>query len=531
MADNPAAGALALLGLALCSPGVFAVEGDVEPTFIGGFDGHDPFELVRVEDPDHPDAIVRSSTGSVLLGPPQPGVAWRREPIAEIDQDDQETGAPGLSPAFELLEVTNADLWHAEGHRGAGVRIAVFDPGWNTASAEELGAYTTHDCVATQSCAVPFDPLRQDGKHGVGCAEVIRDLAPEAELFLVRTGSFTSFENGVDWAIRNDIDIISMSVSFYNDSFHDGTGPFDPLLHRLEAHDILLVTSAGNTSREHWQGRFTDADFDGRMDFDGSNRLLFDMNQGDRRRVNLNWDQHFDCGATDLDLVVTDLQGDILARSEDVQSRDADRCEPVEALRFPALVPGRYALEVHHAGGALGDLDLALLARGGAFVEPVRAHSVTVPADHPLSVAVGAVRADLYQTSPTESFSSWGPNNAGHGKPDIAGPDRLSTLTYGAQGFSGTSASTPAVAGLIAIRMSAADETPRQAFEWLQVHALSDVPGWSLDPALGAGRARLPDPYPTAREAMGCGERPLWMSLCLPLFLVPAWRRRVRCGR
>jgi subtilisin family serine protease len=517
---------VSILAMLLFPRSALAVEGPVEDGFFGGFDGHDPFALVRVDDPDHPDAIVRSATGAVLLGPPASG-PWRWEPVAEIDQD---TGGVGLSPAFELLDVTNADLWHAEGHRGAGVRIAVFDPGWNTADAEELGAFTTHDCIATATCDVPFDPLRENGRHGVACAEVVRDLAPDAELFLVRTGSFTSFENGVEWAVRNDIDIISMSVSFYNDSFNDGRGPFGPLLERLEAHGVLLVTSAGNTAREHWKGRFTDADADGRMDFDGSNRLEFFAGEGDRR-IDLNWDQHADCGTTDLDLVVTDLAGDILGRSADLQLGGADRCAPVERLRFTALAEGRYAIEVHHARGALGDLDLALLARGGQFVDPVREHSVTIPADHPLAVAVGAVRADLYQTAGPEGFSSWGPNNAGHPKPDIAGPNRLSTRTYGPEGFTGTSASTPAVAGLIAIRMSASDDSPRDAFDWLRAHALSDAPAWALDPALGAGRARLPDPRPTPRTAMGCGDRPLWMSLCLPLFLVPAWRRRVRCRR
>jgi len=480
-----------------------------------GLDGGDAPRLVRVEIPDHPGALVSSETGSVLDRPPAPGIEWRWEPVAELDR----------SPAFEALEATNADLWHDLDHRGQGVRVAVFDPGWFGAAESELGRFSTHDCIAHKSCDTPFEPLEQSGKHGVACAEVVRDLAPDAQLFLVRMGSFTSFENGVQWAIRNDIDLISMSVSFYNDSFHDGTGPFAPLMEALEAHDILLVTSAGNTAREHWMGDYVDADLDGRMDFDGSNRLLFDMGPGQGKRVNINWDQHRICGTTDLDLIVTDLEGDILARSEAVQQADADQCQPVEQLKLDLEEAGRFALEVHHKRGASARLALSILARSGSIVGAVADRSVTIPADHPLAVAVGAVRADRYQTAGAEGFSSWGPNNAGWPKPDIAGPDRLSTATYGAEGFSGTSAATPAVAGLIAVRMSAAPQsTPREAFEWLGRRALSDTPLWEADPELGAGRARLPVPEVTDP---GCGRRPLLM----PLLLLPLWRRRVRWRR
>lgn len=478
------------------------------------WDGIDPFLLVRVEDPDHPGALTRSETGAVIVGPPAPGTPWRWEPLAEIDR----------SPAWEALEVTNAPLWHDLGHDGTGVKVAVLDPGWGGANTDELGPFTTHDCVAHPACAVPFDPLRVDGNHGVACSEVLHDIAPGAELHLVRISSFTTVENAVRWAIREDVDVLSMSVSFFNDSFHDGTGPFGPLLEDLEAHDILLVTSAGNSAREHWQGPFVDADGDGRLDFDGSNRIEVDFG-GDGKRVIGTWNQFGRCGLTDLDLRVVDPEtGGILARGEDVQDGSADHCEPIERGRFDAAETTRVAVEVWHRRGASAGLEVSLWARGGAFVEPVPAHSVTVPADHPLAFTVGAVPAADYLTAPPEGFSGIGPNNAGHPKPDIAGPDRLSTDTYGSTGFSGTSAATPVVAGLIAVRMSASGSTPREAARWLQSNAWSDRAVWEADPALGAGKARLPTPE---ASDPGCGRRPS----ILPLLLVPLWRRRVRCTR
>ena len=61
-------------------------------------------------------------------------------------------------------------------------------------------------------------------------AEVIRDIAPDADIHLVRVLGQTSLENAVDWAIREDVDFISMSLPFFNESFmmepnhqrHDG---------------------------------------------------------------------------------------------------------------------------------------------------------------------------------------------------------------------------------------------------------------------------------------------------------------------
>jgi subtilisin family serine protease len=110
-------------------------------------------------------------------------------------------------------------------------------------------------------------------------------------------------------------------------------------------------------------------------------------------------------------------------------------------------------------------------------------------------------------------------------KPEIAGPDGLTTPTYGVRGFFGTSASTPAVAGAVAVVRSRWPElTSREASERLRAWAFGDAPGWD-DPGLGAGRARLP--VPDAAGEVGCrsGDRAL-------LLLVPlaGLRRRRSAG-
>ena len=86
-----------------------------------------------------------------------------------------------------------------------------------------LGEVRTHDCWAHRSCAPELNDLTpryafEEGRHGVACAQVIRAIAPDVDLHLVRVNGQTSLENAVDWAIREDIDLISMSLSFFQRS-------------------------------------------------------------------------------------------------------------------------------------------------------------------------------------------------------------------------------------------------------------------------------------------------------------------------
>ena len=483
----------------------------------------DHWSWVRVEIPDHPDAVASSHTGSILTERPTDGTPWR---FVSVPEPDRWTST-------EALEVTHVERWHNRGARGQGVKVAVFDIGWFSGDADpsELGPHTSHDCFVQRSCETPIDHLHpqrgsEDGIHGYACAEIVRDVAPEAELHLVRVNGFTMFENAARWAIRNDIDVISMSMSFYNDSFYDGGGPFERVIAELEAHDILLVTSAGNNARQHWVGTYTDADGDGRMDFDGSNGLDIVLPPGGGN-LYVNWNQHRRCGDTDLDAVVTDLDGTLVGTSSDDQIAGADHCQPVERLSANSEFGGDHRLEIHHRTGLSSYVEVDVLLRRGSVVDAIPDRSVADPAAHRDVFAVGAVRASNYFSGDIEGFSSWGPANNGVAKPDIAGPDGLSTDAYGPVGFFGTSASTPVVAGLIAVVLSDDPSlTPRQASRKLQDWALSDDLSVSEpDPRWGAGKARLPiEPDGPAP----CGRRPLVMWLLLP----PVWwfRKRVRAG-
>ncbi|MFT5684023.1 MAG: subtilisin family serine protease [Myxococcota bacterium] len=482
--------------------------------------------LIRVDVPDHPDALVTSHLGSTLSAPPTDATPWRLSPIAVPD-----TGPIGGYTAWEALDAMAIGAWHEAGIDGAGVRVAVFDLEWYGAELDEaeLGDFTTHDCYVQRSCDHPIDTLRptfsfETGSHGVACAEVIRDIAPAAELYLVRVSNLTTLENAVQWAIREDIDLISMSLSFFNESFYDGTGAINNQMDLLAEAGILMVTSAGNYADQHYQEAFTDRDGDGFHDFPFGDGLPVYLSRGSQR-IYLTWDEYRSCGRTDLDAYVYSEDGLMVGRSNDLQNFDQETCSPLERVSAWAEESGWYTLKIHHAGG-MDTVRFDVMARSGEVYDPVVAGSIADPGTHPTVLTVGAIRATSYLEADVEAFSSQGPTAANLPKPDIAGPNGLSSSVYGPTGFYGTSASTPAVTGALALVMSRDPTlTPHEASAAMTSWALP--PGgetWSApDPGMGAGRAHLPDP-----SALSGGCRGTAALLVLPLGLTGLRRRRRR---
>ncbi len=480
-----------------------------------------PHDVWRLEVPNYPGAEATSATASVWLGDPPPGVPAVPESVPMTDQWH----------AVEAAEAMNVDAWHQAGFTGAGVKIAVFDIQWFGSDVDPALAHLpTHDCWVHESCMIPMNSSQprfgyETGVHGYACAEVIADLAPDAELHLVRVNGSSTLENAVQWAIREEIDIISMSMSFFNGSLYDGTGVISDWMDDLAAHGILMVTSSGNYARGHWQGNYVDADQDGRMDFDGSNRLPIAFSAGHTRGAYVQWNEFRSCGGTDLEATMVDGEGFIVGRGDSVQRRSEDSCSAVERPRGHFETSDVYYLELRRHTGQGVELFVNVLAPEGRIDEAVRMPegSIADPGSHPDVLTVGAIWAEGYLDNDIEGFSSRGPTLAGVHKPDIAGPDGLSTDAFGPAGFFGTSAATPAVAAVVALTMSQDPTlTPAAAAERVKGWALSDHASWEApDPRWGAGRARLPV---LETEPGGCGRGRLW----LPLFLPPMWwfRRR-----
>ncbi len=447
--------------------------------------------------PDYPGAEATSDGASVLLAPPS-DLPWTIEEAPSLDED---TGAlpgddPGTYDAIEGIDALAVRPWREAGIDGTGIKVAIFDSQFYQANLwdSELGTYQTHDCQGERSCDLPIDTLNPDysfeeGSHGVACAEVVHDIAPGAELHLVRVNGGTTLENAAAWAERNHIDLVSMSMSFFNSSFYDGSGTVSAIPGQMAAAGTLLVVSSGNYATEHWDGDFHDPDGDGDMDFPwGSDCLPMYYGAGDQSAV-LSWDQFSSCGDTDLDMYAYDADGNVIGRGEGNQP-DGQNCSPVERLPLHVEKAGWYCTKiVRRAGDA--NVHVAVFARDG-YIYDATPGSIVDPGSSDSAYTVGAVRAVGYIQNDAEGFSSLGPTQGGLAKPDIAGPDGLTTAVFGSQGFYGTSASTPAVMATLALIMQKEGISSREAANELAGNAVSEHRDWTAwDGAFGAGKARL----------------------------------------
>lgn len=448
--------------------------------------------LVRVADPNHPDAIARSATHAILAGPPASG-EYIPEPVGQLEL--------GQWDAWEAAEAMDLSPWHEAGYEGQGVKLAVLDLQWfgSALEADELGVFESWDCWAQEGCTPPMDTLRprfsyETGGHGLACAEVVRDLAPQVELHIVRVNGLTTFENAIEWAIRNEIDVLTLSMSFFNSSFYDGGGPAGRAVERAEENGVLLVTSSGNYAQGHYQATFNDVDWDGDHDFaEGGDRLPIFLRSGRPRNVALHWDDYGKCGDTNVDLYLYDQDGQLLDRAIRDQAGSGN-CEPVERLSATVDEDQWTTLQIVASGDQ--NFRWNLITTGGQVEWAMPQGSVTDPGTHPLAFTVGAAPGVGY-FSGVEGFSSQGPNQAGQPKPDLVAPDGLSTSVYGPTGFYGTSAASPSAAAAIAVVMSAHPAwTAREAATWIQGQAWRPLaPTWEPpDSAIGAGYLVLPDP-------------------------------------
>ncbi|MED5371135.1 MAG: S8 family serine peptidase [Myxococcota bacterium] len=480
-------------------------------------------ELVRVPDPNAPGALSRSATHALLAAPPESG-AWLPEPVGVIEL--------GQWSASEGIDAIGLQPWHDAGYQGQGVKVAVLDLQWYGTELEtdELGDFESWDCWAQEGCTPPIDSLAprfayEVGAHGLACAEVVRDLAPQVELHLVRVNGLTTFENAAAWAIRNEIDVLTLSMSFFNSSFYDGTGPAGDVVESLSEGGVLLVTSAGNYARGHYQAQFNDPDGDGVHDFaEGGDLLPIFLTAGKRRGLSVHWDDYGKCGDTNVDLFLYAEDGTLLDRAtRDLAGKGG--CEPVERIgAWLEEDQWTYLKLVRTAGD--DDFRWNLISTSGRVEGSMAQGSVTDPGTHPLAFTVGAAPSTNYLGN-LEAFSSQGPNQAGHLKPDIVAPDGLSSSVYGPTGFYGTSAASPAAAATIAVVMSAHPTwTARDAADWLQSQAHRPLePTWAdPDNRVGAGHMVLPAP-----DATGPGCRGSWafVFVLLPGLL----RRRVAKAR
>jgi subtilisin family serine protease len=354
----------------------------------------------------------------------------------------------------EGIAEIGAGPWHSAMTTGAGVEIAIVDigfQGWQQLADADL---PEAQVVTKNFCEdFPFD----GDDHGTAVAELVHDVAPAAKLHLICVDTPTSLGEAKEYVVANDIPIVNHSVGWLNVSRGDGSGGAgtpDAIVADARAQGVLWVNAAGNFAQEHWSGTFFDPDLDDENDdfhdFQGDDEAL-DVFLLEGGCVFLRWDD-WPTSNQDFDLYLFRSSDDTLVSVDGLGLQNGTQ-EPTESAC--ADEEDSYYVGIRRdAATEAPQFDL-FVADGLLLEHSVPAGSLIEPATSPHVLAVGAF---CVHTDGLQAFSSRGPTIDSRTKPDLAGPDAVSTVTYGQgippdceAGFAGTSAATPHIAGAAAL--------------------------------------------------------------------------------
>lgn len=427
-------------------------------------------------------------------------------PVVQSQLPDLGPGVGGTVGSNVLL--TNAQAWQAAGVDGS-VKVGIidyFDRGlWNPAEEGPVPDQAHIFCQDTTTFGSVCSDIFQDGlnsgdgfEHGLAVAQVIKDMAPAAELYLATAATASDLRAAIDWFSQNNVPIVTRSLGAAYDGAGDGTGPLGSVVDYAASLGITWFNSAGNDGLDGYVRATVPLNLDypgtgddGYVDFDNGaavdtylrvNGNCFTQLDGVRwsdwnlpvalrsdygvevyepvtdpdasHRVSHPFDPALtladeNYNPTDLRLVTT------------IDSDQSNGAPPLEAAGSE-LCPGNlfgashgltYLRIKRNVGspvtGALDTLEVALgtgsVERGRAQGEYSAAKPI-VDSANPMLVSVGAIDPALAQVNPDAAalypeaiaiYSSQGPTNDGRAKPDVSAPSCVASTVY-------TAASNPA---------------------------------------------------------------------------------------
>jgi len=394
---------------------------------------------------------------------------------------------------FEVTESQGVSIMgaadhHALGVTGKGVKVAIIDLGFqNLASAQNAGEIpanvVTVDYTGTG--------IQNTTKHGTAVAEVVHDMAPDAELYLLKVGNDVDLGNAKDYCIAKGIQVINHSVAWLGAAFYDGTGPICDIANDAYNNGILWANAAGNYGNTHYQATMTDSNNDKKHEFGNNDQALsFYANGGATIQIILSWDA-YPYTVDDYDLYLYNVDPDVNSGASAVASSTNSQGpvwagQPYEEIVYTAPASGTYYMVIQKKATRDADHPLSVFFFNVSSLEyKNKESSLAQPAD-----ATGVLAAGAVNTSDTlRGYSSRGPTNDGRTKPDVTATDGVANSVYGT--FSGTSAASPHTAGAAALLL---EQDPTLTVGRLMTRLESetiDLGSGGKDNLYGSGRISL----------------------------------------
>lgn len=133
---------------------------------------------------------------------------------------------------FDYLNITD---YHEKGYKGQGVKILVYD-----ANFDIRHTHLTNIIPADRNSLTRWEMINDNrrNEHGLKSVDLIRQIAPEAEIHFMGSSHIL---NALKYAKEKKIDIVSVSMSFYNDAY------IEQASNEISS---ILISAAGNKGRE-----------------------------------------------------------------------------------------------------------------------------------------------------------------------------------------------------------------------------------------------------------------------------------------
>ncbi len=378
------------------------------------------------------------------------------------------------------VAVSGADAWHAAGHVGQGVKLAVIDSFKGYGAAQTLGDLPKNLSI--------HGKLDLGSPHGTACAEIVYDMAPGVDLTLSSpdTSEVAMAQAVVELAELGN-KVISSSIGSVFFGSGDGTDALSLAVSQVfQQHGTLFCQANGNNQTGHWDGIFRDDDGDNWHEFAPGVEINAlnkhrPFNAGNLINIELRWND-WPASDQDYDLYLFFWKNGGWALFDSSQNWQTGSQTPTEHINSVAPFNGTwgFAIRKHNArGDAILDIN-GYNTPALSINQPLR--SLIDPAAGPHTLAVAAADAGSLFLEP---YSSWGPTRGpggglagGRDNPQITGYANVDTVAYGPNGFNGTSAATPHVAGAAALVWEAFPHfTPQEVWEFLASRALPQGDG------------------------------------------------------
>jgi subtilisin family serine protease len=386
---------------------------------------------------------------------------------------------------------TGATAWHRSGAHGEGVKVAVVDLGFEGYARSQVNGDLPSGAVRVNFCGSGgFEAT----SHGTAVAEIVAEVAPAADLYLVCVRDAAGLGLAVRYAREKGIHIVNHSASWFNTGRGDGTGAAgtpEGIVAAARAAGILWVNAAGNRAQQHWSGSFVDSNANGWSEYaagDEGNTVV--VPAGSFFCAALKWDD-WPSSAEDYDLYLTRSPGGGVVSSSNGPQTGLEPPTELACAINRATTAEAYAIGIkaHNVTGKPIRFDLFVYP-GPNLEHRVAEGSVTEPGTSPAALTVGAA---CWLDNRLEDYSSQGPTIDARTKPDLIGPDSVSSSNYGpfsgcgVSGFAGTSAASPHVAAAAAlVKQVNPGFGPDELQAYLQERAL-DLGPVGKDSTFGSG--------------------------------------------